>query len=207
MANDLDLTTIFKAVTQQLSQQKTELNEVDTYNHDHGDHMVQIFDLIQKSVAKKSKEPVNKQLEYASKVVEKEADSGSAKLYAQGLSSAAKNMAGETLNPNTIGTLVKSLLNVEEPEEKQANSGLFGSLLSGLTGGGEKESEGQKVELDDLLRAGLAFVQSKQGGGSNTEAIINALIAASPLGESAHRSQSGSLVASTIMSFAQAFQK
>ena len=207
MANDLDLTTIFKAVTQQLSQQKTELNEVDTYNHDHGDHMVQIFDLIQKSVAKKSKEPVNKQLEYASKVVEKEADSGSAKLYAQGLSSAAKNMAGETLNPNTIGTLVKSLLNVEEPEEKQANSGLLGSLLSGLTGGGEKESEGQKVELDDLLLAGLAFVQSKQGGGSNTEAIINALIAASPLGESAHRSQSGSLVASTIMSFAQAFQK
>ncbi len=98
-------------------------------------------------------------------------------------------------------------LNVEEHEGKQANGGLLGSLLSGLTGGDEKESESQKVELDDLLRAGLAFVQSKQGGGSNTEAIINALIAASPLGESAHRSQSGSLVASTIMSFAQAFQK
>jgi hypothetical protein len=35
------------------------------------------------------------------------------------------------------------------------------------------------------------------------EAMMDALMAASPLGEVTHRSQSGSIVASTIMKFAQ----
>jgi hypothetical protein len=61
--------------------------------------------------------------------------------------------------------------------------------------------------MDDLLQAGLAFYQSKQEGDSNSDAIMDALLAASPLGQSSHRSQSGSLVASTIMSFVQNLNK
>jgi len=36
---------------------------------------------------------------------------------------------------------------------------------------------------------------------------MDALLAASPMGQSAHRTQSGSLVASTIMSFVQNLNK
>jgi hypothetical protein len=46
MAGNIDLATIFQTVTARLSEKKDTLNEADTYNHDHGDHMVQIFDLI-----------------------------------------------------------------------------------------------------------------------------------------------------------------
>lgn len=207
MANHIDLSQIFQTVSSALASQQNDLNEADSYNHDHGDHMVQIFDLVQKAVSKKSDEPVADQLAYASKVLSKESDSGSAKLYADGLANAAKSFAGSELNADNLTTLVQSLMNVSQPQEQapQSESGnVLGSLLSGLMGGQEKASEEDSaLGMDDLLRAGLAFYQSKQSGDSNMEAAMDALMAASPMGQSAHRSQSGSIVASTIMSFAK----
>jgi hypothetical protein len=206
MAQNLDLSTLFSSVTQALTQKQESLNEADTYNHDHGDHMVQIFDLIQTAVAKKSDEPVADQLAYASKQVEKKAESGSGKLYAEGLANAAKSFAGNELTPDTIGVLVNSLLSVEKPEAKQSTGNdLLGGLLSSLTGGGSSSEEDQGLDVNDLLRAGMAFFQSKQDGDSNMEAAMDALLAASPMGQTASRSQSGSVVASTLLSVAQSF--
>lgn len=203
----MDLSTIFKSVTAQLTDQQSTLNEADEFNHDHGDHMVQIFSLIQNAVSQKSEQPVAEQLEYASQVVEKEAESGSAKLYAQGLANAASSFTGTELQPDTLGLLVKGLLNVEEPPQKKQETNLLGSLLSGLMGKKETSESEQKLGVDELLRAGMAFYQSKQDGGSTTDALIGALLAASPLGQSTHRSMSGSLIASTIMGFAQSANK
>lgn len=231
MANNLDLGTIFQAVTQQLTENKDALNQADTNNHDHGDNMVEIFSLVQKAVGKKSKKPISEQLDYASQMVEKEINSGSGQLYAQGLSSAAKNLKDTDLNEKSIGTLIQSLLGVEKPKpvEEESSTGqgdLLGSLLSGLTGGGSssQESQGgllgsllsgaaggetssqpqeQKIGLDQLLQAGMAYYSSKQSGGSEVQAILQAVMAASPMGQSAHRSQSGTLVASTIMNLAK----
>ena len=205
----MDLSTIFKSVTAQLTDKQSTLNEADEYNHDHGDHMVQIFNLIQNAVSEKSDRPMADQLDFASKLVGKEAQSGSGQLYAQGLSSAAKNLGGTTeLDQNSIMTLVKSLLNADKPEQKSqtdAKGGLLGSLLSGLMGKSEGEDSQQGLDMNDLLRAGMAFYQSKQSGDSTMESIISALMAASPLGETPHRAQSGSIVASTIMNFAKSF--
>ena len=208
MAKNLDLSTIFKAVTDRLTDEKNTLNDADTYNHDHGDHMVQIFDLIQSAVSQKSNQSIADQLEFASEVVDEKAESGSGKLYSQGLLNAASNLSGSDLDANAISTLVKGLLNVDEtqkPEKKQDN--VLGSLLSGLMGSSESTSEESAFGIDDLLQAGAAFFQSKQEGDSNQEAILEAVLAASPLGESSHRSQSGSLVASTIMSFTKSLKK
>lgn len=202
----MDLSSIFQSVTAQLTDQQSTLNEADTYNHDHGDHMVQIFSLIQNAVSQKSEQPVAEQLNYARQVVEKEADSGSGKLYAQGLAKAAQNFTGSELQPDTLGLLVKSLLNVEEPPQKKQETNFLGSLLSGLTGKKDTTEKDQKLGIDELLRAGMAFYQSKQEGGSTTDALMGALMAASPLGASKHRSMSGSMVASTIMDFAKSFK-
>lgn len=208
MAQNLDLSTLFSSVTQALSKEQESLNEADTYNNDHGDHMVQIFELIQSAVEKKSDQSVADQLAYASKEVEKKAESGSGKLYAEGLASAAKSFVGNELNTDTVSTLINNLLSVKNTEETQdSGSGLLGGLLSSLTGGSSTSEEDQKLDADDLLRAGLAFFQSKQNGESNSEAVMDALLAASPMGQTASRSQSGSLVASTLLSVAQSFIK
>ena len=208
MAQDLNLNTLFKSVTQALSKEQDSLNEADTYNHDHGDHMVKIFDVIQSAVAKKTDLPIADQLAFASKEVEKKADSGSGKLYAEGLANAARSFVGNDLTPDNIGLLVNNLLSVKQSEDAQdSGDGLLGGLLSGLTGGNGESQQDQKLDMDDLLRAGMAFFQSKQDGDSNTEAVMDALLAASPMGQTASRSQSGSLVASTLMNVAQSFLK
>lgn len=206
MANNLNLSDIFQSVSGALASQQSDLNKADDYNHDHGDHMVQIFDLVQQAVSQKSDGSIADQLTYASKMLTKEADSGSAKLYADGLANAAKSFTGSELNADNLGTLVKSLMSVESNQEsvQSSNGDMIGSLLSGLMGNqASSNDEDSGLGMDDLLRAGLAFMQSKQGGDSNMEAAMDALMAASPMGQSSHRSQSGSIVASTIMSFAQ----
>ena len=201
----MDLGTIFRSVTAQLTDQQSTLNEADDYNHDHGDHMVQIFNLIQDAVSQKSEQPIPEQLSYASQMVEKEAENGSSKLYAQGLANAAKNFHGSELQPDNLGSLVKGLLNVEEEPSQIEESNLLGSLLSGLIGKKESTEDKQNVGIDELLRAGMAFYEAKQDGSSTTDALIGALLSSSPLGQSKHRSMSGSLVASTIMDFAKSF--
>ncbi|QRN83651.1 hypothetical protein JR338_02530 [Chloroflexota bacterium] len=207
MANNVDLSQIFQTVTNALASQQNDLNEADTYNHDHGDHMVQIFDLVQQAVSKKSDSPVADQLAYAGKMLTKESDSGSAKLYAEGLANAAKSFTGTDLNADNLSMLVKSLMSVETNQAPAQSTGgnAIGSLLSSLMGGQDSSVEDDGLGMDDLLRAGLTFMQSKQDGDTNMEAAMDALLAASPMGQSSHRSQSGSIVGSTIMSFAQNF--
>jgi len=153
----MDLSSIFKSVAANLTDQQSALNEVDTYNHDHGDNMVQIFNLIQNAVSEKTDEPVEKQLAYASKAVEKGSDSGTAKFYAEGLAKAAKNFSGKELQPDTVGLLVQSLLNVEEPPKEKEESNLLGSLLSGFAG----KQEPAKKEEPNLIGSLLSGLTGK----------------------------------------------
>ena len=56
------------------------------------------------------------------------------------------------------------------------------------------------IDLNTLLSAGMAFVQAKQQGAAPTEALIQALMAGSQLNASPHHSQSGHLVANSLLS-------
>jgi hypothetical protein len=209
MTKDLDLSSIMQSVTEKLSDSKDELNQADSYNHDHGDHMVQIFNLIQNAVSDKKDQPVADQLQYASQVVEKEAHSGSAQLYAQNLSTAAQKFSGTSLNTDTVGVLIQSLLGAEKPKPaaKPKPQGFLTTLLSGLMGSAPKEEVDDGLGIDDLLQAGLSFYQSKQEGDDPMQALLGSLMATSPMGQSSHREQSGSLIVSTIMDFLKSMNK
>jgi hypothetical protein len=116
MANNLNLSTLFQSVTDRLAENKSDLNHADSHNHDHGDHMVEIFNLVQKAVSQKSKEPVSEQLKYASQVVKKESNNGSAKLYAQGLANASAQYTGTDLTADNIGNFIKTLFGAEDQQ-------------------------------------------------------------------------------------------
>jgi hypothetical protein len=210
MASDLDLNTIFQAVTQQLSEKKEKLNEADTYNHNHGDNMVQIFGLAQKAIAEQADKPVSEQLNYAGKVVEQNVHSGSAALYAQGLTRASENLKGASLSPDMMSVLVQSLLGTHQPTPQarpQPKKGLLASLLASFLGKKQSQSSDQQLGLDDLLQLGQAFMQGQQGEGGLSQSALQALLSGSPMGESEHRKESGSLVASTLMNFVQSLSK
>jgi hypothetical protein len=66
----------------------------------------------------------------------------------------------------------------QQPQNQQASAGL---------------------DVGDLLNAGMAFMNTKSQGGNNMEAIVNALVSGSAMGNSQHRSQSGALVVNSLL--------
>ena len=207
MANSQpDLVSIFQAVSGALAQNKNTLNEADTFNHDHGTNMVKVFNTITKAVSEKQGADTASQLKYAGETLLKGKHSGSADLYGKGLLDAAQQFQGKQLTPDNGLALVQALLGAQQqpaqPQQQQqpAAGGMLGSLLTGLAGGGGS-SGGLSDGLDagDLLNAGMAFMQAKQKGGSNMDALIQAVVSASMAGQTAHRAQSGTLVASTLL--------
>jgi hypothetical protein len=126
MADSLDLAKLFSSATKALSKQQNQLNQADTYNHDHGDNMVEIFQVITQAMrAKKGAEPAD-QLAYASQLLRQKTQSGSSKIYAQGLAQAAQQFQGQSLNTGNVGQLIQTLLgarSVAAPQPAQATAG------------------------------------------------------------------------------------
>ena len=229
---NIDLSALFGSVAKTMAQNQSQLNTADTYNHDHGDNMVQIFEVITQAMKEKQNAAPADQLAYASQLLREKSQSGSAQLYAEGLSDAATQFQGaKAINTNTVMTLIQTLLGAQGsvPTSGGGSGDLLGSLLGGLTGaqqpstqaqgggdllggllgglmGGEQAATPQaqpagdgKIDIGDLLNAGMAFAQAKQSGGSNLDAILNAVMSSSKMADSEHRSQSGALVANTLM--------
>jgi hypothetical protein len=104
-----------------------------------------------------------------------------------------------------LGTLLGGLAGNEpaqqQQQQPQQDSGgdMLGTLLGGLTGGNQSGGANNGLDMGDLLNAGMAFMQAKQSGGSNMDAIMKAFMAASGMGGSAHRTQSTQLVVSSFL--------
>jgi hypothetical protein len=269
--NQLNLSSLFQSVAGSLAGQRQNLNNADTLNHDHGDNMVQVFNVISQAMqAKQGADPAD-QLEYASQLLRQQ-KSGSAQVYAQGLAQASKEFQGQKqVTPNNALNLIQALLGGGQASTAQSNSGvgdllgslmgggntipqqsqsevgdLLGSLLGGgstttqqpqsgvgdllgslmgggntttqqpqsgvgdllgsLLGGGNtaaQQPQGQQdsggLDMGDLLNAGMAFMNTKSQGGNNVQALVNALVSGSAMGNSQHRAQSGTLVVNSLL--------
>jgi len=192
MSNQLDLLSIFKAVSGTLSDNQSALNEADSYNGDHGDNMVNIFNLVTGAMSDKKDADTSEQLAYASKLLSKE-KSGSAQAYAKGLSSAAEQFQGQNITADGVMPLLQSLFSAGETPSEPASP--LQGLLGGLLGGGDDDG----LDAGDLLNAGMSFFSAKSSGKSSQEALIEAVISGSPMGKSPHRAQSSQMVASTVL--------
>ena len=93
MGNQLDLLSLFSAVTGTLEENKSDLNKADTYNGDHGDNMVNIFNMVTGAVSDNKDSDVSTQLAAASKLLGG-LKSGSAQEYAKGFATAADQVPG-----------------------------------------------------------------------------------------------------------------
>lgn len=202
MSEQLDLHSIFKAVAGTLSENKESLNQADSYNGDHGDNMVNIFNMVTKAVSEKKDADVGVQLAHASKVLE-EQNSGSAQAYAKGFASAAQQFQGKQVTADNAMGLLQSMLSAgEEPVTEDPVQGLLGGLF-----GGDSGDDDPGFDVNDLLSAGKAFLTAKNRGESTKEALIGAVISASPMGKSDHRTQSSQMVANTIFDAIGSFSK
>jgi len=220
--NQIDLFSLFNQVTKTMQDSKTSLNKADTYNHDHGDHMVEIFEVITQAMKEKKNADPADQLEYAASLLRDQAKSGSGKLYAKGVKEAAKQIEGKDLNAGSIMSMMQTILGAgEAPASKPAASDdMLGSLLESFVGDGKADapddSKGignllgslmgtesadtqEGLDLGDLLGAGMTYLSAKQSGKSNMEALTGALVSGSQMASSPYREQSSQLVTSTML--------
>lgn len=205
MAKELDLGTLFQAVTQNLAENRDGLNQADGYNHNHGDNMVEIFKTITEATQTRQGAQPADQLEYASQLLRQRSQSGSAQRYAQGLESASQKLQGQDLTTDNAMQMIQALLSGGEAPAapkptKPATGGLLGSLLGMLFGGGKQQpQQDQGLDLGSLLSAGMSLLQSGEGSGGGLESIVQTFVSGSMKGQAEHRTQSGTLVAATLM--------
>ena len=201
MPKKMNLLSLFSTVAGSLAQNQDSLNQADTYNHDHGDNMVETFRVITEAMeTKKGADPTD-QLAYASQLLKNRSKSGSAKMYAEGLSEASNKFQGSELNNDNVMMLAQALLGGAQaptPQSPASSGDPLGSLLGGMSSG--QTSSGQEgLDMGNLINAGMAFMNAKQQGGGNLESIIQALVSSSQAGQTPHRAQSGALVTNVLM--------
>jgi hypothetical protein len=128
-SSPIDLGKLFQSVIGTLNENKESLNKADTNNHDHGDNMVNTFELISRAMKDKQGTDPAGQLAYAAEVLSQQ-KSGSAQLYAKGLSQASQQFTGKQINSDNVMTLIPTLLGVGEAQVRQS-AGLMVSPFDG----------------------------------------------------------------------------
>jgi hypothetical protein len=201
----LDLATLFQTVAGALAENRTTLNQADSLNQNHGDNMVQIFEMISKAMQEKKNADPASQLAHAGQMLSKQ-KSGSSQVYAQGLAQASREFKGQSqIDPQDVLRLLTTLMGGGQASTGRPSAGTADALTSLLTGlgtaaaGSQARPDSSEIDLNDLLNAGMAFMNAKQQGSNNLQALVKALVSDSPLSQSDHRAQSGALVANSIL--------
>lgn len=217
-----DLGTLFGAALQALTAHRQEVNDLDGYNGNHGDNMVENVRLITKSLQKKGSQPPAEALKYASRRLQATGRGGTSQYYAKGLSQAAEQLQGQpALDGAGVVSLVQSLLAAIPSQGQQPQPQAGGSVLEqvlGLAGGQPAQPSGQPAQpgpqdsgldlgdvLGVLVPAGLAFLQAKQTGADTASAAGQALTSAltggqvNPLQAGNPRAAAGGLIAQGIL--------
>jgi len=168
-ASEIDLASLFSAVTKTLEENQATLNDADEYNHDHGDNMVENFKLITRATKKKKGAPPSEQLSYASQALQKKAKSGSARMYSQSLSQAASQLEGqETVDSRNALSLVQALLGGQpsSPSAQPGSSDMLGQMMGSLLGGGVSTQPASQG--DDLMSGLMGALMGSAGAGQAT---------------------------------------
>ena len=120
-SSGIDLVKLFGAVASNLGEQRETLNKADTYNNDHGDHMVEIFEVVTQAMKEKRNANPADQLAYASEILRRK-QSGSAQVYANGFAQAAQQFQGQSVTTDNAGMLVQTLLGGGQASSQGAGS-------------------------------------------------------------------------------------
>ena len=212
----LDLSELFGAALQAVASHRQEINDLDGYNGNHGDNMVENMRMIVEALQEKRSQPPAEALGYASQRLQSEGRGGTSQYYARGLGQAAEQLQGHsTLDGNDVVSVVQSLLGAIPSQGAQPQPQAGGSVLDQFLGaaGGQQAQAGTQddgLDLGDvlgaLLPAGLAFLQARQSGADTATAAGQALIGAllgrqqvNPLQASTPRAAAGGLIAQSIL--------
>jgi hypothetical protein len=220
----LDLSDLFGAALQTVTAHRQEINDLDGYNGNHGDNMVENVRMIVDALKERSTQTPSEALGYAGERLRSEGRGGTSQYYAKGLSQAAEQLQDRpSLEPGDVMSVVQSILgaipsqgHAQQPQaggsvlEQVLGMGVLEQVL-GMAGGQPPQAEPQDdgLDVDDvlsaLLPAGLAFLQARQSGADAASAAAQALMGAliggqaNPLQAGTPRAAAGGLIGQSIL--------
>ena len=213
----IELAPLFQAVGAALRQNQAAFNQADPLNGNHGDHMVEIFELAAHAAQEKSASDMAEAMLYASQLLQQTSQNGSAQMYAHGLEQIARQLRAQGVTLDDLAPAIQKALaeKKEQPEKASSENDapvrsgkVLKALLAGLAAWGQSESgqpvADQPLDMGVLFEFGMAYLQAKQRGGSRIEVLADAAASASPLNRIPHRYQSGKLA---IQALLQALQQ
>lgn len=207
----LDLSDLFGAALQAVTAHRQEINDLDGYNGNHGDNMVENVRTIVDALKERSTQTPSEALGYAGERLRSEGRGGTSQYYAKGLGQAAEQLQGRSsLGTDDVMSVVQSVLGAipsqGHPQQPQAGGSVLEQIL-GMGGGQPPQAErrergsGLAGLLGALLPAGLAFLRARQSGADTASALGQALMGgqANPLQAGTPRAAAGGLIAQSVL--------
>jgi hypothetical protein len=208
------LAPLFQAVGEVLRQNQSALNQADLQNSNHGDHMVEIFQIAAQAAQEQSAASLAEAMAAASGLLEALSGNGSAKMYAHGLRQMAEQMRRYDVSLDELVSYVQKVLREEKEAGETSGPGLArsGDILKALIAGlasweqveGGRTPSGNPIDMGVLFEFGMAYWQARQRGGERAAVLADAAASVSPLSKVPHRYESGKLAFQALL---QAMQR
>ena len=208
---EFDITKLFQHILEALRRERANLNLADERNHNHGDHMVAIFEVAVQATEKRSDAGLADQIEYAAGELGALQENGSALVYQRGLHLLAEQFRKRNIDLDTLLPYVRSAsqekANTAGEQEPARSAEVLKALLAALAAWENDElpskdgSDAKTADLDlgYLMGMGIAFMQAKQKGGNRLDVLAETAASATPLSRVPHRQRSGVLVLRTLL--------
>jgi hypothetical protein len=203
------LAPLFQAVGQALRQNQPALNQADPLNGNHGDHMVEIFEIAARAAQEIQDGSLAEAMAHAASLLEAQSGNGSASMYAHGLRQMAVQMRRSNISLDELVAYVQRVLREEKASEPATDPGLARSgeilkaLVAGLANWGQIEegqtASGSPLNMGSLFEFGMAYWQAKQRGGGRAAVLADVAASVSPLSKVPHRYKSGKLAIQALL--------
>jgi hypothetical protein len=207
----VDLGALFESALEVVSANKQQVNDLDGYNGNHGDNMVQNLQLIIGALKGRGSKKPSQALERASMKLQSDGKGGTSQYYAQGLHQAAAQFEGKKgLELTDVVPLIQMVLGAIPSEGHPERVARGSTVLDQIAGLGQAQApKDEGLDLGDvlttLLPAGLSYLQAKQAGAGTAQAAGQALVGtllggqSSPVQTGTPRSAAGGLIAQALL--------
>jgi len=122
--NAFTLTPIFQAVGEMLEENRSQLNALDTYNANHGDHLIAVFKAATQAAKDTCDRELGESMAAAGKQLKALRDNESAQIYSNGLGCLAEQFGQRRIQLDELVAYVGSVL-MDRDDLAPARSGSF----------------------------------------------------------------------------------
>ena len=183
------LATLFQAVGKALRLNQNLLNQADTSNGNHGDQMVEVFQIAVQAASEMQAASPAEAMEHAGMLLENPLGSAEALTYAHGLRQVAAQLQQRDISLAELLALLKRSAGGEIHLDAQDGELRTGEVLKAMTAGlanwnrveHGKNPLGSPLDMGVMFEFGMAYMQARQEYTDRIEILAEAAVAASPL--------------------------